>query len=78
MEFKRWGMPPVTGLLERLTHLTLRAMGAQRVPYPCYGCTVRHREHSSEAKGRLEVVAGIIEYWMRQIGEDPIRVPVHA
>ncbi|KAJ7867169.1 hypothetical protein B0H13DRAFT_1897690 [Mycena leptocephala] len=65
-------------LIERLTHLTLRAMGAQRVPYPCYGCAVRHREHSSEAKGGLEVVAGIIEYWMRRIGEDPIRVPIHA
>ncbi|KAJ7922744.1 hypothetical protein B0H13DRAFT_1865581 [Mycena leptocephala] len=65
-------------LIERLTHLTLRTMGAQHVPYPCYGCAVRHREHSSEAKGGLEVVAGIIEYWMRRIGEDPIRVPIHA
>ncbi|KAJ7857395.1 hypothetical protein B0H13DRAFT_1902260 [Mycena leptocephala] len=64
-------------LIERLTHLTLRAMGAQRVPYPCHGCAVRHREHSSEAKGGLEVVAGIIEYWMRRIGEEPARIPIH-
>ncbi|KAJ7901520.1 hypothetical protein B0H13DRAFT_2336006 [Mycena leptocephala] len=63
-------------LIERLTHLTLRAMGAQRVPYPCHGCAVRHREHSSEAKGGLEVVVGIIEYWMRRIGEEPARIPI--
>ncbi|KAJ7907165.1 hypothetical protein B0H13DRAFT_1879880 [Mycena leptocephala] len=66
-------------LIERLTHLTLRAMGAQRVPYPCHGCAVRHREHFSEAKsGGLEIVAVIIEYWMRRIGEVPIRVPLYA
>ncbi|KAJ7906990.1 hypothetical protein B0H13DRAFT_1880049 [Mycena leptocephala] len=59
-------------LIERLTHLTLRAMGAQRVPYSCYGCGVRHREHfSAEKSGGLEVVAAIIEYWMRRIGEQP-------
>ncbi|KAJ7867170.1 hypothetical protein B0H13DRAFT_1897691 [Mycena leptocephala] len=66
-------------LIERLTHLTLRAMGAQRVPYPCRGCAVRHREHFSEAKsGGLEIVAAIIEYWMRRIGEDPVRIPLYA
>jgi hypothetical protein len=64
---------------ERLTHLTLRAMGAQRIPYSCHGCGVRHREHFSEAKsGGLEVVAAIIEYWMRRIGEDPVRIPLYA
>ncbi|KAJ7793535.1 hypothetical protein B0H13DRAFT_1935434 [Mycena leptocephala] len=66
-------------LIERLTHLTLRAMGAQRVPYSCYGCGVRHREHfSAEKSGGLEVVAAIIEYWMRRIGEDPVRIPLYA
>ncbi|KAJ7616289.1 hypothetical protein DFH06DRAFT_1145560 [Mycena polygramma] len=54
----------------RLTHLTLWAMDAKRVSYPCYGCNVRHREHFSEAKsGGLEVVAAIIEYWLGRIGE---------
>ncbi|KAJ7637410.1 hypothetical protein DFH06DRAFT_1139023 [Mycena polygramma] len=57
-------------LIERLTHLTLWAMDAKRVSYPCYGCNVRHREHFSEAKsGGLEVVAAIIEYWLGRIGE---------
>ncbi|KAJ7867171.1 hypothetical protein B0H13DRAFT_1897692 [Mycena leptocephala] len=65
-------------LIERLTHLTLLAMGAKRVPYSCYGCGVRHREHYSEAKsGGLEVVAAIIEYWMQRIGEVPVRNPIY-
>ncbi|KAJ7602315.1 hypothetical protein DFH06DRAFT_1152923 [Mycena polygramma] len=66
-------------LIERLTHLTLWAMDAKRVSYPCYGCNVRHREHFSEAKsGGLEVVAAIIEYWLGRIGEVPVRVPVYV
>ncbi|KAJ7857394.1 hypothetical protein B0H13DRAFT_1902259 [Mycena leptocephala] len=66
-------------LIERLTHLTLLAMGAKRVPYSCYGCGVRHREHFSEAKsGGLEVVAAIIEYWMQRIGEVPTRSPIYS
>ncbi|KAJ7654681.1 hypothetical protein DFH06DRAFT_1133436 [Mycena polygramma] len=57
-------------LIERLTHLTLWAMHAKRVPYPCDGCGVRHREHFSEARsGGLEVVAAIIEYWLARLGE---------
>ncbi|KAJ6513748.1 hypothetical protein C8R47DRAFT_1064451 [Mycena vitilis] len=64
-------------LIERLTHLTLWEMGAKRVPYVCRGCGVRHREHFSEAmSGGLEVVAAIIEYWMRRIGEQPTRIPL--
>jgi hypothetical protein len=56
----------------------LLAMGAKRVPYSCYGCGVRHREHYSEAKsGGLEVVAAIIEYWMQRIGEVPVRNPIY-
>ncbi|KAJ7654687.1 hypothetical protein DFH06DRAFT_1133443 [Mycena polygramma] len=62
-------------LIERLTHLTLWEMGAKRVPYACRGCGVRHREHFSEAvSGGLEIVALIIEYWMRKIGEQPTRI----
>ncbi|KAJ7609367.1 hypothetical protein DFH06DRAFT_1128389 [Mycena polygramma] len=61
-------------LIERLTHLTLWAMHAKRVPYPCHGCGVRHREHFSEARsGGLEVVAAIIEYWLARLGE-----PAHS
>ncbi|KAJ7673924.1 hypothetical protein DFH06DRAFT_1123584 [Mycena polygramma] len=57
-------------LIERLTHLTLWAMDAKRVPYPCHGCGVRHREHFSEAKsGGLDVVAAVIEYWLGRLGE---------
>ncbi|KAJ6454894.1 hypothetical protein C8R47DRAFT_1082964 [Mycena vitilis] len=64
-------------LIERLTHLTLWEMGAKRVPYPCYGCGVRHREHFSlEISGGVEVVGMIIEYWMRRIGEEPTRIPL--
>ncbi|KAJ7673926.1 hypothetical protein DFH06DRAFT_1123586 [Mycena polygramma] len=60
-------------LIERLTHLTLWAMDAKRVSYPCHSCNVRHREHFSEAKsGGLEVVAAIIEYWLGRIGEYPV------
>ncbi|KAJ7664050.1 hypothetical protein DFH06DRAFT_1128396 [Mycena polygramma] len=62
-------------LIERLTHLTLWEMGAKRVPYPCRGCGVRHREHFSEViSGGVEVVGLIIEYWMRRIGEQPTRI----
>ncbi|KAJ7654688.1 hypothetical protein DFH06DRAFT_1133444 [Mycena polygramma] len=62
-------------LIERLTHLTLWEMGAKRVPYACRGCGVHHREHFSEAvSGGLEIVALIIEYWMRKIGEQPTRI----
>ncbi|KAJ6516685.1 hypothetical protein C8R47DRAFT_1063362 [Mycena vitilis] len=64
-------------LIERLTHLTLWEMGAKRVPYACRGCGVRHREHFSEViSGGWEVVAAIIEYWMRRIGEQPTRIPL--
>ncbi|KAJ6447898.1 hypothetical protein C8R47DRAFT_373822 [Mycena vitilis] len=66
-------------LIERLTHLSLWAMGAKRVPYACYGCGVHHREHFSEARsGGLEVVAGIIEYWLARLGEPAVRVPLYA
>ncbi|KAJ6593740.1 hypothetical protein B0H19DRAFT_1056220 [Mycena capillaripes] len=65
-------------LIERLTHLTLADMGAKRIPYPCHGCNIRHREHSSEAKsGGLEVVGGIIEYWIVRIGEVPTQIPLY-
>ncbi|KAF8181992.1 hypothetical protein K438DRAFT_1975938 [Mycena galopus ATCC 62051] len=58
-------------LIERLTHLTLAYIGAKRVPYPCQGCKVCHREHFSEGCAVLELVAATIEYWIRKIGEVP-------
>ncbi|KAF8164176.1 hypothetical protein K438DRAFT_1775691 [Mycena galopus ATCC 62051] len=64
-------------LIERLTHLTLAEIGARRVPYPCRGCQVRHREHSSEACAGLEFVVSTIEYWIRQIGEVPVRYAMY-
>ncbi|KAJ7443912.1 hypothetical protein B0H11DRAFT_2250340 [Mycena galericulata] len=65
-------------LLERLTHLTLKALGAKRQPYPCSGCGVRHREHFAEmAAAGLEGVAAVIEYWMRRLGENPQRIPMY-
>ncbi|KAF8144792.1 hypothetical protein K438DRAFT_1782508 [Mycena galopus ATCC 62051] len=60
-------------LIERLTHLTLAHIGAKRVPYPCHGCLVRHREHFSEQCAALEFVATTIEHWIRYIGEVPVR-----
>ncbi|KAJ7475534.1 hypothetical protein B0H11DRAFT_2235242 [Mycena galericulata] len=65
-------------LLERLTHLTLEYMGAKCKPYPCRGCGVKHCEHFAEmAAGGLEGVAGVIEYWLRRLGENPVRVPMY-
>ncbi|KAJ7445563.1 hypothetical protein B0H11DRAFT_1930557 [Mycena galericulata] len=59
-------------LLERLVHLTLTARGAKRQPEECEGCGVWHREYFGEgAAGGLDGVAGIIEYWMRRLGEVP-------
>ncbi|KAJ7747592.1 hypothetical protein B0H14DRAFT_2636732 [Mycena olivaceomarginata] len=60
-------------LIERLTHLTLAYVGAKRIPYPCRGCQVRHREHFSEGCAGLEFIAQVIEFWMRRIGEVPVR-----
>ncbi|KAJ6448016.1 hypothetical protein C8R45DRAFT_1115547 [Mycena sanguinolenta] len=60
-------------LIERLTHITLAYIGAKRASYPCWGCFVRHREHVSEHYTDLELVATTIEYWMRRIGEVPVR-----
>lgn len=69
---------PNAGASECLIHLTLCAMGAKRIPYPCHGCEVRHREHFSEAKsGKLDMVAAIIEYWIYRIGEQPTRIPIY-
>ncbi|KAJ7652184.1 hypothetical protein DFH06DRAFT_1134707 [Mycena polygramma] len=66
-------------LIERLTHLTLWAMGAKHVPYSCHGCHVRHREHFSEEEcGGLEVVAAIIEYRLGRIEELTVQVPIYA
>ena len=63
---------------ERLVHLTLIARNAHREPYPCWGCGVRHREQfAEEAAGEIEGVAGVIEYWMRRLGEVPVRVPMY-
>ncbi|KAJ7445571.1 hypothetical protein B0H11DRAFT_1930566 [Mycena galericulata] len=65
-------------LLERLVHLTLTARGAKRQPEECEGCGVWHREYFGEgAAGGLDGVAGIIEYWMRRLGEVPVQVPLY-
>ncbi|KAJ7838472.1 hypothetical protein B0H14DRAFT_3700006 [Mycena olivaceomarginata] len=64
-------------LIQRLTHLTLAYIGAKRVPYPCNGCRVRHREHFSEGCAALDVVALTIEYWIRKIGETPVRFAMY-
>ncbi|KAJ7191666.1 hypothetical protein B0H12DRAFT_1246258 [Mycena haematopus] len=65
-------------LLERLTHLTLEGRGAMRIPAPCGGCEVRHREYAAEmAVGGLDGVADVLEYWIRRIGEIPIRHPLY-
>ncbi|KAJ7766539.1 hypothetical protein DFH07DRAFT_769801 [Mycena maculata] len=65
-------------LLERLVHNTLRARGAKRTPYPCYGCGVRHREHYGErASGGFCGVRQIIEYWLWRRGKVPIFVPLY-
>ncbi|KAF8147542.1 hypothetical protein K438DRAFT_1780011 [Mycena galopus ATCC 62051] len=64
-------------LIERLTHLTLAQIGAKRVPYPCKGCAVRHREHFSEKCAALEFVASIIKDWIRKIREPPVRHPMY-
>ncbi|KAJ7240116.1 hypothetical protein B0H12DRAFT_1237386 [Mycena haematopus] len=64
-------------LIERLTHLSLNFIGAKRVPYPCRGCQVRHREHYSEYCAHLELIAETIEFWIRRIGEVPVRHPMY-
>ncbi|KAJ7080283.1 hypothetical protein C8R43DRAFT_965748 [Mycena crocata] len=65
-------------LLERLVHLTLTAWGAKRMPYPCWGCGSAHNEHYSEERcGGLEGVAGVFEFWLREMGEDPFRQGIY-
>ncbi|KAJ6479056.1 hypothetical protein C8R45DRAFT_933836 [Mycena sanguinolenta] len=65
--------PKLIASAEHLTHITLAHIGAKRASYPCWGCLVRHREHVSEHYADLELVATTIEYWMRRIGEVPVR-----
>ncbi|KAJ7818084.1 hypothetical protein B0H14DRAFT_2601578 [Mycena olivaceomarginata] len=65
-------------LIERLTHLTLAAIGAKRLPNPCKGCQVCHREHFSEQRAGLEFVVLTIEYWIRRIGEVPVKYAMYA
>ncbi|KAJ7195594.1 hypothetical protein B0H12DRAFT_1082171 [Mycena haematopus] len=65
-------------LLEGLVHRSLAALGAARAPTPCGGCEIKHREYAAEqAAGGLEGVAGLVEYWMRRMGEVPIRHPLY-
>ncbi|KAJ7083166.1 hypothetical protein B0H15DRAFT_932493 [Mycena belliarum] len=61
-------------LLERLVHLSLKDLQAQRPIRSCEKCSVHHREfYGEEASGGLEGVAEIIEYWLKRIGEVPRR-----
>ncbi|KAJ6545753.1 hypothetical protein B0H19DRAFT_1076013 [Mycena capillaripes] len=62
-------------LLERLVHLTLRALGAAIAPYPCPGCGVKHREfYLYSAAGGVEGLCSIIEFWLGALGQRVERV----
>ncbi|KAJ7250447.1 hypothetical protein B0H12DRAFT_1072053 [Mycena haematopus] len=57
-------------LLERVVHLTLRALGATIATHPCPGCGVHHREfYSYPGAGGIEGLCGIIEFWLRALGQ---------
>ncbi|KAJ7752233.1 hypothetical protein DFH07DRAFT_960669 [Mycena maculata] len=66
-------------LLERLVHLTFRALGAD-LPTDlrtCAGCGVCHREFFAyEAVGGIDGVLRIVEFWLGALGE-PIESPVY-
>ncbi|KAJ7740750.1 hypothetical protein DFH07DRAFT_965291 [Mycena maculata] len=66
-------------LLERLVHLTFRALGADLPtdPRTCAGCGVCHREFFAyEAVGGIDGVLRIVEFWLGMLGE-PIESPVY-
>lgn len=54
---------------ERLMHLTLRALGADRSPSLC-SCNVRHTEFKDyEAAGGIDGIVDIIQFWRGALGE---------
>ncbi|KAJ7023941.1 hypothetical protein C8F04DRAFT_1192909 [Mycena alexandri] len=56
--------------LERLVHLSLRALGAQIPTFPCPGCGVKHREfYSVGAAGGIDGLCAIIEFWLEVLGQ---------
>ncbi|KAJ7673334.1 hypothetical protein DFH06DRAFT_1124054 [Mycena polygramma] len=56
--------------IERLVHLTLRALGGTIKPYPCPGCGTRHREFFLEsAAGGVDGMCAIIEFWLGAMGQ---------
>ncbi|KAJ7231705.1 hypothetical protein B0H12DRAFT_1239888 [Mycena haematopus] len=62
-------------LLERIVHLTLRALGATIATYPCPGCGVHHREfYSYSGAGGIEGLCRIIEFWLGALGQSVERV----
>ncbi|KAJ7203735.1 hypothetical protein B0H12DRAFT_1243723 [Mycena haematopus] len=64
-------------LLERLVHLSLRALGAAIPPYPCPGCGVRHREFfDAAAAGGIAGVCAIVEFWLEVLGQRVVRVGI--
>ncbi|KAF8174183.1 hypothetical protein K438DRAFT_1771778 [Mycena galopus ATCC 62051] len=57
-------------LLERLVHLTLRALGTTIDCYPCPSCGVKHWEfYSYLATGGIEGLCAIIEFWLGVLGQ---------
>ncbi|KAF8183522.1 hypothetical protein K438DRAFT_1974993 [Mycena galopus ATCC 62051] len=64
-------------LLERLVHLTLRALGATIDRYSCPGCGIKHREfYSYLAAGGIEGLCAIIEFWLGVLGQTIERVVI--
>ncbi|KAJ7235747.1 hypothetical protein B0H12DRAFT_1238695 [Mycena haematopus] len=64
-------------LLERLVHLTLRALGAGIQTYACPGCGVNHREfYSYSAAGGVDGLCAIIEFWLEALGQPVERVTI--